>query len=341
MDLQSDDLVTRLNPKDSGLWTSRPLSFVCIVLAVALATFAYKLRVYGPFACQAGGYNTDQYLGYCNAPDYGDYEHGAFWFDLEPLAGKFATSADAMFVGDSRMQYGFSTLATTQWFSSNGATFYLLGFIYGGNVAFEEELLLKLRPRARVYVMTIDFLERSQTLPAQDVMLDPTAHYRYEMKRLWQRAHISICRTLPQVCGKSQAIFRSRETGAYDARNSAAHEGTPVFYDHDLDQERIEKYTTSGNAFLSRLPVGRECVLLTAIPTVRKNAFVYSSSVETASAVAKDLGVNFVAPELDGLATFDGSHLDSRSAQLWSSAFFQEAGPQIRKCLAGPPASRP
>jgi len=66
---------------------------------------------------------------------------------------------------------------------------------------------------------------------------------------------------------------------------------------------------------------------------VRANAFVYASSIETAGAVADALGLNLVAPELEGLQTFDGSHLDPASAERWSKAFLDAAGPQIRKCL--------
>ena len=40
-----------------------------------------------------------------------------------------------------------------------------------------------------------------------------------------------------------------------------------------------------------------------------------------------------VPQNLDGLQTFDGTHLDHASAERWSEAFFKTAGPQIQKCL--------
>jgi hypothetical protein len=42
--------------------------------------------------------------------DYGDYKHGAFWFDLEPAAVNFARNAD----GNSRIQIALSTPATAE-----------------------------------------------------------------------------------------------------------------------------------------------------------------------------------------------------------------------------------
>ena len=67
---------------------------------------------------------------------------------------------------------------------------------------------------------------------------------------------------------------------------------------------------------------------------------LYSPSIETAADVAKELGVSFVPATLDGLQTFDGSHLDQSSAERWSEAFFQVAGPQILKCLKDSSKSR-
>ena len=89
--------------------------------------FLYQLRTDNIFACPASGYTSDRYLSNCGT-SYGDYEHGAFWFDLEPAAEMSAASADVLFLGDSRMLLAFSTAATTKWFSSASASFYLLGF---------------------------------------------------------------------------------------------------------------------------------------------------------------------------------------------------------------------
>ena len=81
------------------------------------------------FACQANLYSSDRYIAYCNATGYADYEHGAFWFDLEPSAQTFARNADVLFLGNSRIQFAFSTTATADWFSAASARYYLLGFL--------------------------------------------------------------------------------------------------------------------------------------------------------------------------------------------------------------------
>jgi hypothetical protein len=328
--------------KKTALIANRPTIYTLTILVAVLMAFAYKLRNDDIFSCQANGYTSDRYLAYCNGIGYGDYEHGAFWFDLEPSVTKFLVNADVIFLGDSHSQFGFSTDTTNQWFSSASSRYYLLGFGYGENVAFEGEILHRLQPRAKVYVIPVNFFERSETSLAQEVMHDPTSRYRYEKKKHWQFAHRQICEKISAFCRHKFAFYRSRETGAYQAfeGNVGPFGGALVDYKHEINQEKVKYYSASGQSFLSQLSVGRDCVILTLVPTVHAHEFVYLPSFETAEAVAKELGVNFVSAKLDSLKTFDGSHLAKSSAERWSKAFFQEAGPQILRCLKEPSKSR-
>jgi hypothetical protein len=120
---------------------------------VALTSGAYSLRKYGIFSCQVSGYALDGYLSYCGATSYGDYDHGAIWFGFEPAATTAAANAQVPFLGNSRMQFAFSSKATPESFSSLAESYYLLGFSHFENYTFELPLLRKLHPRAKVYVI--------------------------------------------------------------------------------------------------------------------------------------------------------------------------------------------
>jgi len=100
----------------------RPVLYASILIATLVATYAFKLRTQGIFACPASGYPADGYLGYCNASAYGDYDHGALWFGMEAEAEHHTADADVLFIGNSRMQFGFSSAATSDWFASAGAS---------------------------------------------------------------------------------------------------------------------------------------------------------------------------------------------------------------------------
>src|ERR1700689_4561402 len=74
--------------------------YILLLLTVVLGAGVYSLRKYGIFGCPASGYGSDGYLGYCGATSYGDYDHGAMWFGLEPKATSAAANARVLFIGN-------------------------------------------------------------------------------------------------------------------------------------------------------------------------------------------------------------------------------------------------
>jgi hypothetical protein len=314
-----------LGKKPEGLFANQTTIYICIVLIAALAAFGYWTRTRSIFACQADGYTADRYIAYCDARNYADYEHGAFWFDLEPSARDFARDADVLFLGNSRLQVGFSTAATADWFSRASARYYLLGFSYFENALFAEELLRRMRPRAKVFVINVDdFFDRLETEPVKSIWHDPQALDRYESKRDWQTIHKSVCKTFAFLCGARIVTYRSRQTGAYEMRSLL--DISPVSYDQAVSQSVVDADTAAAIDFLKHFAQGK-CVILTMVPYV-------GTKIGDANAIAKGLGVKLATPGiLEGLQTKDGYHLDPASAERWSQAFFEAAGPEIRSCL--------
>src|SRR5690242_16280065 len=104
--------------KTTSYLSANPGLYILVLSLTILGAAALKTGSESIFACDGQGYVQDRYLAYCHAPGYGDYEHGAFWFGLEPGATTFAVRANVLFLGDSRMQHAFSTRATAEWFSS-------------------------------------------------------------------------------------------------------------------------------------------------------------------------------------------------------------------------------
>jgi len=328
----SEGREVQVRPRGRLVLAPRSGLYTLLILAVALAAGAYSLRQYGIFSCQASEYGSDGYLGYCGATSYGDYDHGAIWFDLEPATFAAAANAGVLFIGNSRTVFAFSSNATADWFSSLSENYYLLGFTHFENYTFEAPLLRKLRPKAKAYVINIDtFFERAATEPGRTVMGDESARTHYQEKRQWQRIHKAICTTFTAVCGNHEAIFRLRSTGAWLV-TGGRFTSEPVSYDEDIDQNKLASYTALGKEFLPGLNTDRACTILTIVPTVK-------TDMGTARAIAVALGLKLVAPEPPGLVTFDHYHLDRKSAQRWSAAFLEEAGPQIQKCLSQEPES--
>ena len=309
------------------LFARRLRTYIFLLLAASVAAYGYGVRTRTIFACQADGYSADRYLAYCNGANYADYEHGAFQFKLEPSVQDAVRNADVLFLGNSRVQVAFSTAPTERWFSANSARYYLLGFSYYENTLFESKLLDQSHPQASVYVINVnDFFVPTESVPVKVILHDPKALDEYNAKRFWQSVHEQICGTLMMVCGRQFVIFRSRETGAYYTEGAVGPKVLPVSYSPVADQSAVQANVAAGVDFLSRF-IQKKSVILTIIPYV-------GTDIGTAKAIANGLGLKLVTPEnVEGLQTYDGFHLDQPSAQRWSQAFFQAAGPEIRSCL--------
>jgi hypothetical protein len=146
------------------------------------------------------------------------------------------------------------------------------------------------------------------------------------VKRRWQRVHQSICKVFPALCGNNYVIFRSRETGVYTKRISKT-KPAPVSYDEIIRPDVVKDEAAAATTFFSHQDMKRECIILTMVPTVE-------TKIGNANAIAKALGMDLIAPEdVEGIQTFDGSHLDQPSAERWSRAFLQAASSRIHSCL--------
>jgi hypothetical protein len=309
------------------LRAARPTLYIIVLVVALLGTYVFKLRTQGIFACPATGYAGGSYLGYCNATAYGEYDHGAFWYELEPEAERAAANADVLFLGNSRMEFGFSARSTAQWFGKLGIRHYLMGFTFLENVTFTTPLLQRLKPRAQVYIIDVDqFFVDDETGPGGQLLHGVEDRSRVNEKRIWQAVHRPLCGAMPRLCGNRIAFFRFRDDGHWLARGSTPEEPETVADEAPSDQDHWQDYVVRARQFVSHLPVTPDCVILTLVPspTTRR---------AEAEAIAAGLGRPLVAPPVEKLRTFDDTHLDEASAQRWSEAFLTAAGNQIRGCL--------
>jgi hypothetical protein len=286
-----------------------------------------KVRVDGIFACPAS-YEQDSYLAYCQARGYGDYDHGGIWFGMEPSVTRAATKADVLFLGSSRMEFAFSSEATRQWFGRAGSSYYLLGFSHTENVSFIGRLIERLKPTARVFVVNVDrIFDDRQTEPAKVLFEDKAALDRYVDKQRWQSVHRTLCSRMPALCGSHSAFYRYRPDGHWYLSGREAEFTPGPVADGKFDPEpKWSTYEKLADTFLTTLTPNRKCVILTIIPSGETRR-------SEAQAISRSVGIELISPQVDGLTTFDGSHLDPASAERWSTAFFSAAGERIAHCL--------
>jgi hypothetical protein len=311
-----------------GVFANQWALYIGVVLIAAFASYAYWLKTRSIFACQAKGYSAERYLAYCGGANYADFEHGAFYYNLEPPALEYASNADVLVLGNSRLQVALSNDDAANWFKSAAAKYYVMGFSYNENMVFVQDLLRKMKPRASVFIINVDdFFDRRETEAAKSILHDAGAEGRYEAKRSSQSWHEAICGRFPRLCGQKFVIFRSRETGAYYKipHDEPIYPQNAASYDQTVDQAGVSDSTARAIGFLKEFAKGK-CVILTDVPYPE-------TKIGSAEAIAAGVGLPLVAPKLDGLHTSDGYHLDRPSADRWTKAFFEAAGPEIRTCL--------
>lgn len=312
-----------------------PFLYVLPIAAAMVGAFALHMRMDGIFACPADQYGGDHYLGHCEVTAYGDYDHGAVWFDLEPKVSETAAKADVLFLGSSRTAFGLSAPALGHWFAKNDRDYYILGFSHFENMTFEGPLLQKIKPKARAYVINVDgFFTEEETGPGRDVMHGPDTERRYQAKQVWQDVHNKLCGAVPKLCGNTLAFYRQRDTGQWSYTGDKFVQPADNDVVLPLDAEEAALAKPYGEKFIASLGVPRECVILTYIPPKDNNK-------ATAVAIAASLGYELISPDVPGLRTFDGSHLDQESAQKFVSAFMEQAGPKLQPCLGIPVAAAP
>lgn len=307
------------------LGKARAASYVVILLVVVTTTLAVKLRLRGVFACPAS-YAGIAYLSDCNVSNYGDYDHGAFWFELEPQAKRAAREARVMLLGNSRVQFGLSSPVTARWFADRSIPFFSLGFSHYESVTFVAPVLARVQPQASAYVINADrFFVEWLSPTSRRIIYERDARAQYDEKRFWQQLHKPVCGALPFLCGHVFAVYRNAANGMWFTSGTPPKNPVRVSDGAPGDVEQWPHYIELARVFVDGLKVDHQCIVLTIVPSV-------GTKRAEAQAIAEALGVAFIAPRIDDLSTFDGSHLNVESAARWSAAFMEAAGPLLERC---------
>jgi hypothetical protein len=330
--------------------TRKALTSYLVLFAVAgsIAGVGYRLLDWGHnvLAC-ALPRQPGAFLAYCASDQYGDYEHGAYYFDLEPEAVGNLRNAKVLFLGNSRAQYGFSTEAVKRFFADRSIPFYLMGFGYSDGVRFALDLIEKydLKPRFLV-IDTNPFFTSFLSVPARDTSADgrpewlrPLARFPawsdYLTKKAFNALQPGICRLGPLVCsGKFPAIYRSFQNGSwvldtFEPDNAPAIPLNAKKLVHIDEQPPAEDLSNARRLF-AVVGLPRDCIVLTTAPSNALDAEPYATEI------SRVLGLRLVLPQLGGMTSVDASHLTRSSAERWSTAIMQQIDPLLAPCLAAP-----
>ena len=108
----------------------------------------------------------------------------------------------------------------------------------------------------------------------------------------------------------------------------------PVQIYAPFPQEKYSEILANAKIFQTFLRKQGSCLILTMAPNPHTSPIM-------GRRVAEALGIDFIFPEVDGIATFDKSHMHPESAEIWSSAFLEAAEDSFARCgvFKDPPIS--
>jgi hypothetical protein len=282
------------------------------------------------------------FLAYCDSTDFGDFEHGAYLWDLEPDAVTSLRSAKVIFFGNSRLQFAFSTEATRTYFQKRHVPYYLIGFGYTENMIFAQRLIEKyhLRPQAVIINSDVTFFGRRLLPVPSRLFKEKTdidfwkAFYEYLLKAAFSHLVRPLCNSVSFVCAQDKlTLWRRSNAGEWLWKQTFDDQKRSKPIDAalrpPLPAENIMKLieNSAGN-FLQDIHVSPGCTILTAIPNND------AADRPIAERIGGRYGLPIITPTLDGLSTIDGSHLNEISAERWSEAFLNEAAPILDRCIS-------
>jgi hypothetical protein len=308
------------------------LFILCAALAFLLGSVA-QITI-DNLNCRSIGYDNDHFLAYCRNQMYADYEHGALFYGLELSAIDSIRKAEVIFVGNSKVQAGFSSKAVRDYFNSINVRFFVMGFGYGDESRFSLAVLQKWGASPKVLVINADpFFTEKLSPPARDALEgQPALLWRLVLKLLFQRVHRVVCLDTPYVCPESEpSIFRSARDGQWNWIGPyIAEKSVPIDPSARtlITQEELSMAKNLGEKFLDQIALERQCVVLTGIP----NSVLDSTGI--AMALAGSLRTRSIALPIDGLSTLDGVHLNLASAERWSGQFVQAMTSILQKCIS-------
>lgn len=284
------------------------------------------------FACRPS-LGANEIVAYCHSEQYGNYEHAAYFLDLEPRIVENFRQAKILFFGNSRLQFGLARPVAQSALTRLGTGVHSAAFSYNEAMPFASALIKRYKPHPRAVVINVDpfFWDRSSP-PAREVLAEnPISRIAYRLKRDMMHLQRRVCGSSPKTfwpCnGEAPVVLRKFDgTWVVDYIDKPKH--IPFVETEKKFMQLAISSQIKAERFLNLLGTARQCVIFTSMPSPH-------STRALAKDLATKLGVEFIAPNLTDLKTFDKTHLDVESANRWAKAFFSEADAKIHNCIHG------
>jgi hypothetical protein len=159
--------------------------------------------------------------------------------------------------------------------------------------------------------------------------------WEFATRKVFNGLQPIVCGLARYFCVSSEsAVYRSERDGAWitETYAPARQPGRPIIAQKivPLDPRPLPSEVDSGERLFAALGLSKTCIALTVVPNNALDSEPYAVEI------GRQLGVPVLLPRLEGLTTFDASHLTRNSAERWSAEMMRELDPLMARCLTSP-----
>jgi hypothetical protein len=250
-------------------------------------------------------------------------DHYVLYFGLDQRATQQLRAADVLILGTSRLMFAMRPDDLRAHFAGHGKRCYVLGFGHGERDRFPRAIIERFDLRPEWVVVNADgfFVDELSDFARSVVQAFPLkARATYYERCLDNAVRRALHRYIPHWLSIAQQrreylIYRSREDGTWLIE--AVPDAHLAFAPQSGEQDITPRELAAARQFQQTLAGQGARLMLTCVPGPNVNP-------RRAARLADALGVPLIYPELDNLATCDGSHLTPDSAARFVSAFLGE-----------------
>ncbi len=255
--------------------------------------------------------------------------HEILYYGMNKTKDAFK-EADIIFFGSSRPMVAFTRDVIQEFFEKRNLRYYSLCFS-GGTDDFAETIIRSFDLKPKIAIVNADeFFTGENTLMAQRVI---DGNYFDAIKAVWDRRSAHFVRHLlhhlvPHLSGRdfpgkpNWMIYRSRNDGTWFFAGYKGMRPKPVIYPVRHTLSIPEAHFQAAERFKDLMEQQNIRLILTYIPNANSDRW---RAVE----MAERLGVPLISPDIPSLMTYDRSHLDKPSVNIFTKAFLQELDARV------------
>jgi len=232
-----------------------------------------------------------------------------------------AQAADILILGNSRMQFAFPSRVLRRFEARHGVSVFSMGLSFGEQYAFPLSVIRRFDLRPKLAIVNVDgFFRNGSSGMARQVIADG---WWGGAKVLWEE---NVAARVRPVLTAVFPTFVARHPPHYFLRSSTHGAWLPRHWRRGHravvpgEPQDVETWLPTAREFQQEMARRGTTIVLTCVPS---GPPLLWCTPELTEELASRLGAVAIIPDLPGLTTLDGSHLNLQSAKRFARAFLR------------------